>query len=132
MAVEERGHERVPEPYADLEAGNPRLGHLEESLPDAVVIADAHLVIWHAGDGEVLAERAWGHRPASQESLPVMVGLDLVNVDGAVLAAMGGQVGLGVAVHVSAADEPRPFGGVFEYGGGGGTPAALVPPPGGP
>jgi hypothetical protein len=50
-----------------------------------------------------------GEVAASELALPVAVGLDLVDEDGAVLAAVGEPVGLIVAVDVDPPDHARPL-----------------------
>ncbi len=58
MRDQQRRDLRVVHPDADPVAGDSRLGHLEQRLPDPVPVADAHPVIAQAVDGEVLPELA--------------------------------------------------------------------------
>ena len=87
-------------------AGHPGLGHLEQGAADPVAVPDADLVVGEALDGEVLAELAGHEVVAAQLALPVAVGGDVVDVDGAVLATVRDEVGLGVAGDVEPADPP--------------------------
>src|SRR5205807_5580734 len=49
-------HLRLVRANPDAVAGDSRLSHLEQSGPDSVAVADAHLVIWHPLAGEIPAE----------------------------------------------------------------------------
>ena len=73
---------------------------------DPVAVADADLVVGHPLDGEVLAELAGDEVVAAEHLRPVLVGRPVVDVDGAMLAAVADQVGLAVAVDVQAAHAP--------------------------
>ena len=106
VRIEERGHARLLEAQADLVTRHPWLGDLEDGVADAVAVADADGVVGHALDGEVLAEVARGQVVAAELPRPVVVGRAVVDVHGAVLAAVGGQVGLAVAVDVEPAHAP--------------------------
>jgi len=70
------------------------------------MIADADLVVGQAFDGEVLAELTIGEVGSAKLALPIAVGFDLVDEDGAVLAAMPRQIALAVAVDVEPPDHP--------------------------
>ena len=119
---QQRRELRLPHPHPHPEAGDARLGDLELRLTDPVAITDADLVVAESLDGEVLPERAVLQVVASEELLPVPVGLDLVDEYGALLAAVPGQVTLPVAVDVQAADQARPVTGLFQ------TPVCTVRP----
>ena len=108
MRDQQGGHLRLVHPQADPVAGDPRLAHLEQRGADAVAVADPDLVIGESFDGEVLAELPVAEIVAVQERLPVAIGLQLVEEDRTVHAAMPGQVALSVAVDVEATDHP-PF-----------------------
>ena len=56
MGNKQRGHPRVIHPDAYPEAGDSRLGHLEDRFADLVPVADAHLVVGQSLHGEVLTE----------------------------------------------------------------------------
>ena len=108
MADQQRGQFRLAEPHADPVAGDAGLGNLELGLADAVPVADADLVIGQAVDGEVLPEVAVAQVVAPEVLPPVLIGLDLVDEHGPLLAAVALRVALAVAVDVEAADHPRP------------------------
>jgi len=58
MGDQQRGDLRVVHPDADPVAGDAGLGDLEHRAADAVLVADAHLIVGQAGDREVLPELA--------------------------------------------------------------------------
>jgi hypothetical protein len=103
-AGEEGRHPRLAGADADAVAGDPGLGHLEQGAANAVAVADADDVVGQAVDGEVLAEVSGDQVGPGQLAGPVVVGLELVDEDGALLAAVAGQVALPVAGQVEAAD----------------------------
>ncbi len=104
----QRRHARLIHADADPEACHARLRHLEERFADAIPVADAHLVVGQALDGEVLAELPKGEAAPAKLVLPVAVGSDLVDEHGPLLAAVAGQVALSVAVDVEAPHHPPP------------------------
>ena len=111
---EERRQARLIEADADPVARHAGLRHLEQGAPDAVAVADPHLVVGQPVHREVLAERAIGEIGTAQMGLPVPVRVELVHEHGSVLAAMARQVALAVAVdvqpahHTTALDRPLP------------------------
>ena len=109
MGDQQCGQFRLAEPHADPEACHARLRDLELRLADPIAIADADLVIAETFDGEVLAELAELEVVAAEVVLPVAVGLDLVDQDGPLLAAVPVQVALAVSVDVEPAHHPRPL-----------------------
>ena len=111
------GHVRFAETHADAEARDARLGDLELGLTDAVPVADAHLAVGHAGDGEVLAEMARSQVVAREERRPVVVGLGLIHHDGALFTAVPGKVALTVAVDIEPAHHDGPFHGLLPDAG---------------
>jgi len=107
VAGEQGGHPRLVQADADLEAGDPRLGDLQDRAAHAQPVADAHLVVGEPGDGEVLPEDPVAVQDPAQLALPVAVGLQLVDEHGPLLAAVPDEVGLRVTVDVRPAD-PHP------------------------
>src|SRR5262245_32875947 len=69
----------LPHAHPHPETGDARLGDLERGLADAIAVADAHLVVTEAVDGEVLPEGAVLEVVAAEVLLPVPVGVDLVD-----------------------------------------------------
>src|SRR4051794_25629886 len=95
---------RIVHAKPDAVAGDARLGDLEERAADPVAVADAYLVVAEPFHREVLAELPVDEVASSQLVLPVAIRLDLIDEDGALLAAVPGTITLAVAVHVELAD----------------------------
>jgi hypothetical protein len=70
------------------------------ALPDPVLVADANLGVGQPVDREILAKLPVNEIIAAKLSLPISVGLDLINEDRAMLAAMALQIALAVPVDV--------------------------------
>ena len=83
------------ETHADPKAGDAWLGSIEFGAADAVAVSDAHIDgVGEAGDGEVFTE-VTGHQIVTvQVALPEVIRLGLVHLDGALLAAVSGEVAL--------------------------------------
>ena len=75
----------------DAVAGDARLRDFEDGGADLVAVADADLVVAESFDGEVLAELSVDEVVSSELAFPVAVGVDLVDEDGALLAAVPGE-----------------------------------------
>ena len=114
---EERGNARVVHADPDAVARDPRLGDFEGCRPDLVVVTDADLVVAEAVDREVLAELAVDQVVAPELSLPVSIGIDLVDEDGPLLAPVAGSVALSVALDIEGAHVAGAVDGVFEHPG---------------
>ena len=97
VSNEQGRHVRLVHPDSDTKARDSRLRDLENRLADPVAIPDADLVIAQAIDGEVFAELAVREVVASEMLRPVLVGVELVDEDGSVLAPVTDLVGLFVA-----------------------------------
>ena len=95
---------RMPTPVA----GDARLRHFEQGAADPVAVADAHLLVRQAVDGEILPELPIGEVVSTELALPIAIGVDLIDEDGPVLAAVPGQVSLPVAVDVEPPHHARP------------------------
>ena len=108
MAHQQRGQLGLAQSHADPVAGDAGLGNLELRLADAVPVADADLVIGQAVDGQVLTELAVGQVVAPEVPPPVLIGLDLVDEHGPLLATVALRVALAVAVDVKTAHHLRP------------------------
>ena len=89
---EQRGDARVVHADPDAVAGDAGLGDLEDGGADPVAVADADLVVAQPLDGEVLAELPVDEVASSELALPVAVGVDLVDEDGALLAAVAREI----------------------------------------
>src|SRR3954453_4888603 len=97
---EQRRNARIVHAEPNAVARHPRLRHFEDRGADLVPIADAHLVVARSFDREVLAELAVDEVVSSELAFPVAVGVELVDEDRALLAAMAAEIALAVAVDV--------------------------------
>src|SRR5689334_8662798 len=96
-------HLRNAETHAHTEAGDAGLGDLELGIADPVSVADADVMIGHAGYGEVLSEVAGHQVVAAKVVAPVVVRLGLVDHHRPLLAAVTGEIALAVSVDVEPA-----------------------------
>jgi hypothetical protein len=103
---QQRGHLRLVHADANPVTSDARLCDLEQSLANSVAIANAHLLVRQAVDGEILPELSVGEVVSTELALPIMVGVDLIDEDGSVFASMSGQVALPVAVDIEAPNHP--------------------------
>ncbi len=103
MFYKQRWHPRFIHADADAVARHARLRYLKFSVPNAVPIADADLVIKKTLDREIFSKLAESKITAAQKALPVMVGIHLVDKYGAVLAAVTGKIGLRITLDVELA-----------------------------
>ena len=117
MGDEERCHLRLVHPDADPVASDARLGHLEKGAPDPVAIADADLVIGQAVDGEILPELPIGEVASAEMAFPIAIGVDLIDEDGPVLAAVPRQISLAIAIDVEPPHRSPALNGRFPDGG---------------
>src|SRR5262249_37368411 len=97
-------HPGLVHPNADAIAGNARLGDLEQRAADLIAGADTHRLVGQSFDREVLAELSMDEVGPLQLLLPMAIRFDLVHEDGALLAAVPGQVTLTVPVQIQPAD----------------------------
>jgi len=104
MGDEQSSHARFIHPDADAVARNPRLCYLEQGIPDPVAVADAHLIVGQAFDGEILAELAVSEVTTAELALPIVVGLDLIDHHRPVLTPVPRQIPLAVTVDVESPD----------------------------
>jgi hypothetical protein len=81
-------------------AGNARLRDLEQSVIDAISVADADLIVAEIFHSEILAELTKGKIAAAKKLLPVAIRLDLVDHHRALFAAVTGNISLSISVEV--------------------------------
>ncbi len=89
---------------SDAIACHAGLRHFEQRAPDAIPVADAHLVVRQTLYGEVLAELPEDEIAAAQGALPVMIRVDLVDHHRTLLAAVTGKISLPIPLEV---ESPR-------------------------
>ena len=105
---QQRRYLRVFQPDADPVAGVARLADLDDDIADPEAIADADLGIGEALHCEVLAEVSVHEIRSAKIARPVAVGFELVYQERTLLAAMGAEVRLAVAIKVQLAGEDPP------------------------
>src|SRR5215469_14846012 len=103
MCHEQSWHPRLIHADADAVAGYARLSHFKYCVANTVAIADAHLVIRKSLDREVFAELAKIKIIAAQKTLPIMVGVHLINKNGTVLPAVTSEIALPITVDIELA-----------------------------
>src|SRR5262249_34994884 len=100
------GHLRLVHADTDTVTGDARLRHFEQSAADLVMVADAHLLVGPAFDREVLAKLPIDEVVSTELVLPIAIGVDLIDEDGPVFAAMPNQVPLPIPVDIEPPHHP--------------------------
>jgi hypothetical protein len=106
MCHEQGCHPRFIHANADAVARHAWLRYVKYRTANAVSIADRDLVIKKSLNGEVFSELAEDEVITSKKAFPVVVGVHLINKDGAVLASMSGEIALGVTIDIELAHHP--------------------------
>jgi hypothetical protein len=86
------------------------------------MVTNAHFPVRQAIDSEVLAELSVGEIVAAKLALPIAIGVNLVNQNGTVLAAVPNQVSLPIPINIKPADYPSALNWSFPDGGVDGLP----------
>src|ERR1700722_16034494 len=102
-------HPRLVHANTNPVTSNTRLCHFKQNTPDPVAVADTDLPVRQALDREVLAELSVNEVVAPQFFLPILIGVDLINENSAMLTAVSGQVALPIAIDVETPDYTRPL-----------------------
>jgi hypothetical protein len=76
------------------------LGYFKKRSPYSVAITDTHCIVWQSLNREIFAELPEGKIVTAQLMLPIPVGIDLIDENRSVLAAMPGEIALAVAVDI--------------------------------
>ena len=105
MGDEESSHFRVFQPDAYAVTGDAWLGYFEERGSDAIAVADADLVVRKFVHGEVFSKLAVPEIVASEIIFPVAIGVQLVDHDGSLFAAVSSGIALTVAVDIEPPDD---------------------------
>src|SRR5271166_5479270 len=85
---QQRGHLRFVHTDTNAVTGDARLRYFEQGAADPIAVANAHFPVRQAIDREVLPELSVGEIIAAELALPIAIGVDLINENGAVLAAV--------------------------------------------
>src|SRR5262249_24117308 len=88
MCDEQRGHLWLVHADARAVTSHARLCHFKQSAADPITGADAHSRVGQAVDREVLSELPIGEIVSTKLALRIMVGVELIDEDGAVLTAV--------------------------------------------
>jgi hypothetical protein len=105
MRNEQSRHLRVVHSDSQAVAGDPGLSHLKDSIADPVSIPDANLIVGKTFDGEILSKLSVLEVISAKLALPIPVGLDLINHNGAVLTAVASEIGLAIALQIEPSSE---------------------------
>jgi hypothetical protein len=103
MCHEQGCHPRLIHANADAVARHAWLGYFKYRTPDAVSIADADLVIRKSLNGEVFSELPVEEVITAEKAFPVVIGVDLINKNGALLPAVTGEIGLRITIDIELA-----------------------------
>ena len=77
MRDQQRRYLRLAHADAHPVTGDARLCHFERSAADPVTIANAHLLVGQAFNGEVFFELSIGEIVSTELALPIVIGVDL-------------------------------------------------------
>src|SRR5579875_159359 len=113
MRYEQRCHARFIHANADAVARYARLCRFKYRVTNAVSIADADLVIRKSLNSEVFSELAEDKVITSKKAFPVMIGLHLINKNGALLPTMTAEIALRIANHIELAHDLPPLNWTF-------------------
>jgi hypothetical protein len=110
----QRRHFRVIETQTEPVASDARLADFEDGAADPVTVADKDLCVGQSIDREILAEIAMNEvRPAKMIG-PVTVGIELVDHEGALLAAVAARSACPSPTRLSRPAKTRPSTGCFQ------------------
>ena len=100
MRDQQSRHPGLIHSYANAVAGHTRLRDFEHSAADAIAIADADLAVGQAFHREVLSELPECEIGSLQFTLPVVIGIHLVDKHSPVFSTVTGQITLCVTIDV--------------------------------
>jgi hypothetical protein len=103
MGYHQGWHPRLIHADTESVARYSRLRHFKYGIPNAVSIADADFVIGKSVNCEVFSELAEDKVVPSEKAFPVVIGVRLINKNGALLSAMAGEVALSIAIDIELA-----------------------------
>jgi hypothetical protein len=106
MGYQQSWHSRLIHANTDAVARYSRLRHFKYGITNAVAIADADFVIGKSVNCEVFSELAIGKVITSEKIFPVVIGVHLINKNGALLPTMAGEVALSIAIDIELAHHP--------------------------
>ncbi len=124
MRYEQGCHPRFIHANADAVARYARLCHFKYRIANAVAIANADLVIRKSLNSEVFSELAEDEVFTSEKAFPVVIGIHLINKNGAMLPTVTGEIGLRIANNIELAHHSSPLNWTFPDRG---TDSLTVP-----
>jgi hypothetical protein len=113
MFYEQGCHPRFIHANAHAVARYARLCHFEYRIANAVAIANRDLVIRKLLNSEVLSELAEDEVVTSEKAFPVVIGIHLINKNGALLPTMTGEIALRIANNIELAHHLSSLNGTF-------------------
>ncbi len=105
MCYQQGCHPRLIHANADAVTRYARLCHFKYRITNAVAIANADLVIGKLLYSEVFSKLAEDEVFTSEKAFPVVIGVHLIDKNGALLPTMTGKIGLGVANNIELAHD---------------------------
>ena len=114
---EQSGHCRFVHPDAHAVARYARLRYLEERATNPVTVAYAYLAIGQSVDRKIFAELPECEILAAEVSLPIAIGVQLVDHYRAMLSSMPGKISLRIPRNVQPPDYPPALNRLLPDGG---------------
>jgi hypothetical protein len=103
MCNEQGRHPRVIHANTDAVARHSWLRHFKYSTTNAVAIANADLVIGKSIHSEIFSELAEAEVITPEKTLPVVIGVHLINKHCPLLSTMTREIALGVTINIELA-----------------------------
>ena len=113
MFYEQGRHARFIHANADAVARYARLCHFKYRITNAVAIANTHLVVGKLLNSEVFSELPEDEIFTSEKAFPVVIGVHLINKNGALLSTMTGEIALRIANNIELAHHSSPLNWAF-------------------
>jgi hypothetical protein len=103
LRYEQGWHPRFIHANTDAVARNARLRRFKYRVTNAISIANTDLTVSEPFNSKVFSELAEDKVVASEEALPVVIGIHLINKNGALLPTMPGEIALPIAGNIELA-----------------------------
>jgi hypothetical protein len=91
------------------------LRYFKEHCADSIAVADTHFIVGQSLNRKIFAELPEREILTAQLTFPVLVGIDLIDQNCSVLAAMPGEIALGVTVDIQPPDQASALNRVFPH-----------------
>jgi hypothetical protein len=116
MSDQQSRHSGLIHSYADAVASHTRLRNFEKCAADAIAIADADLAVGQALYREVLSELSEREIGALQFTLPIAIGIHLVDKHRPVFATVTGEITLRIAIDIEPPNQAPPLHWLLPHG----------------